>query len=880
MLLQTLNPANSQSGPDSDPGSPGCPCGSLRPQFLAFLISVTALPTFTHAADPPTYNRDIRPILAEHCFPCHGSDNRSRQADLRLDLPSAVQQPAASGLPTIVPGQPALSELIRRLTTPDPALRMPPAETQRTLTASQIEMLRKWVAEGAAYEAHWALIPPRRPDSPDSNAQSPIDFFVTERLHAAGFTQSPPADPRTLIRRVTLDLTGLPPSREQLASVGSDPDPSTCTSYVDQLLASPHFGEHWARWWLDLAHYGDSDGYLQDFLRPVAWRYRQWVIDSLNNDKPFDQFIVEQIAGDLLPNASVDQQMGTGFLRNTLSNREGGADLEEFRVRQVLDRTSTVGTTFLALTIGCAQCHDHKYDPISQREFYQLYAFFNSADEANINAPLPAELTAWQQALPVYNQRRAELIAPLASRLNELQQQWEQKILYTEANPGIDFSWDRTLELLGLQWGQNLGEGQLEGLAIIKTPWPARTISQQQRLQDYFLRSARNEFAPALQELNVNQLITALDQLAKDLPPVTRAPAMMQSPANRPNRIFIRGEYLQPGDAVQPDTPGLLPPLNPTVPPTRLELARWLVSPEHPLTARVAVNRVWQQLFGRGLVATSDNFGIRGELPSHPELLDWLATEFVQQNWDLKSLIRTIVLSRTYQQSSHARPDLQNADPSNQLLGRQERVRLPAESIRDSVLAVSGLLNPEIGGPSVKPPQPESVSREAYANKWEASTGADRYRRGIYTFLQRTTPFAQFVTFDMPDNSHTCTRRERSNTPLQALTLLNDPVFVEAAAALATRITSAADSGDPAASHPPADDAARLTLLFELTLARRPAPQERARLLQYFNLQQQIFAADPAAATLLVPNAPSPDFAAWTAVASVMLNLDEFLNRQ
>ena len=374
--------------------------------------------------------------------------------------------------------------------------------------------------------------------------------------------------------------------------------------------------------------------------------------------------------------------------------------------------------------------------------------------------------------------------APLAA----LQKAWEQKILYTETHPGEDFAWDRTLELLGLQWGQNLGEGQLEGLGIIKIPTAERTTDQQQRLQDYFLRAAPAEYSDKLTELKINEVVSKLDALAKTVPPVTRAPAMIKSPANRPNYIFVRGEYLRRGDDVSPGTPASLPPLDTKAEADRLTLARWLVSPEHPLTARVAVNRLWQELFGRGLVATSGNFGVRGDRPSHPELLDWLAVEFMQQGWSVKNILRTMVLSETYQQSSSARPELDSLDPQNKLVARQVRLRLSGEAVRDSALAVSGLLNRTIGGPSVKPPQPESVSKEGYANSWEPSLGADRYRRGLYTFIQRTSPFAQFVTFDLPDTSRSCTHRERSNTPLQALNLLNDPNFFEAAQALALRI--------------------------------------------------------------------------------------------
>jgi hypothetical protein len=635
------------------------------------------------------------------------------------------------------------------------------------------------------------------------------------------------------------------------------------------LLGSEHFGERWARWWLDLAHYGDSDGYLQDFLRPVAWRYRQWVVDAFNNDLPFDQFTIQQLAGDLLSNATITQKMGTGFLRNTLSNREGGADLEEYRVNQVLDRTAMLGTTWLGLTIACAQCHDHKFDAISQREFYQLYAFFNNTDEANVYAPLPGERSAWESAKKVYDRKRAELLAPVSGTLTELQTAWEQKILYTETHQGEDYAWDRTLELLGLQWGQNLGEGQLEGLAIIKTPVPDRTIDQQQRLQDYFLRSAPTEFAAKLKDLKVNELMTRLDALWKAVPATSRAPAMMKFPERRPDYVFVRGEYLRKGDEVSPGTPAALPPLNAQEEPDRLALARWLVSKEHPLTARVTVNRLWQELFGRGLVATSENFGTRGDHPSHPELLDWLAMEFMQQDWKIKSILRTIVLSATYQQSSSARPELASLDPMNRLLARQTRLRLSGEAVRDSSLAVSGLLNRTIGGPSVKPPQPASVSKEGYANTWETSPGADRYRRGLYTFLQRTSPFAQFVTFDLPDTSRSCTRRERSNTPLQALNLLNDPVFFEAGQALAVRILREA----------PGSDEGRIQHGFLLALSRYPRPNETVRLLQFLHDERSRLKSDLDVAQLYLDDRLN-DSAEWVTLASVLLNLDEFINRE
>ena len=840
-----------------------------RLRFLTLALQLVAT-CVAMGDDSLRYNRDVLPILAEHCFACHGVDSAKRAAGLRLDQREASLQKLKSGARAIVPGDWQKSEVGKRVTSQESSTRMPPIETGHTLSITERETLQRWIESGAVYESHWAYLPPRAVVPPTvAECELPIDRFIRSRLIHAGITPSPQAARATLIRRVTLDLTGLPPSALEVDAFLNDTRSDAFERVVDRLLGSEHFGERWARWWLDLAHYGDSDGYLQDFLRPVAWRYRQWVVDAFNNDLPFDQFTIQQLAGDLLPNATITQKMGTGFLRNTLSNREGGADLEEYRVNQVLDRTAMLGTTWLGLTIACAQCHDHKFDAISQREFYQLYAFFNNTDETNVYAPLPGERSAWESAKKDYDRKRAELLAPVSGTLTELQTAWEQKILYTETHQGEDFAWDRTLELLGLQWGQNLGEGQLEGLAIIKTPVADRTIDQQQRLQDYFLRSAPTEFAAKLKDLKVNDLMTRLDALWKAVPATSRAPAMMKFPGRRPDYVFVRGEYLRKGDEVSPGTPAALPPLNAREEPDRQARARWLVSKEQPLTARVTVNRLWQELFGRGLVATSENFGTRGDHPSHPELLDWLAMEFMQQDWKIKSILRTIVLSATYQQSSSARPELASLDPINRLLARQARLRLSGEAVRDSSLAVSGLLNRTIGGPSVKPPQPASVSKEGYANTWETSPGADRYRRGLYTFLQRTSPFAQFVTFDLPDTSRSCTRRERSNTPLQALNLLNDPVFFEAAQALAARILREA----------PGSDEGRIQHGFLLALSRYPRPNETSRLHQFLLDERSRLKSDPDVAQLHMDDRLN-DSSEWVTLASVLLNLDEFINRE
>ncbi|MEZ6060284.1 MAG: PSD1 and planctomycete cytochrome C domain-containing protein [Planctomycetaceae bacterium] len=851
------------------------PSISVRDVFVSIVLTycVAAVGRCASGQDdaPLRFNRDVLPILADHCFACHGFDAGQRKAGLRLDRQADATRTLDSGTTAIVPGDSARSELWVRLNTTDDDLRMPPAETGVTVTPAQREILRRWIDQGAEYERHWALIRPRQMEPPPVPGSShPIDRFVRARLQEEGITPSEPADRATLVRRVTLDLTGLPPSPSELDAFVADPQPDAYARVVERLLNSEHFGEHWARWWLDLAHYGDSDGYLQDFLRPVAWRYRQWVVDAFNRDLPFDQFTVQQLAGDLLPNATVTERMGTGFLRNTLSNREGGADLEEFRVKQVLDRTMTVGTTFLGLTIGCAQCHDHKFDAISQREYYQLYAFFNNADEVNFDAPLPDEAGPYADAKPEYDRKRAELLAPVAEPLAKLQADWEKKLLHTEANPGEDFAWERTLELLGLQWGQNLGEGQLEGLNIIRMPPERRTQDEQNRLLDYFLNAAPAEYSAKFAELNLNEIKAQLQALTAELPSVTRAPGMRTFPFQRSTHVFVRGDYRRHGEEVQPDTPASLPPLNVGRGADRLALARWLVSDDHPLTARVAVNRLWQELFGRGIVSTSGNFGIRGDRPSHPQLLDWLAVEFMKNGWSVKSILREIVTSQTYQQSSTARPEVDRRDPLNSLLARQVRLRLSGEGIRDSALAVSGLLSRKVGGPSVKPPQPDSVSMDGYSNSWEPSTGADRYRRGLYTFIQRTSPFAQFVTFDLPDTSLSCARRERSNTPLQALTLLNDPVFLEMARALANRVLT----------ENPGNDQERLTHAFRLVVCRPPTAQEAERLRNYLQQQRTLFAEHPDAATELLQDAPAGTDAAWIALASVLLNLDEFIHRE
>ena len=694
-------------------------------------------------------------------------------------------------------------------------------------------------------EPHWAYQPVTRPPVPQVATSvasgNPIDRFLSKRLEAEGVLATDEADRATLIRRVSLDVIGLPPTPEEVRAFVADTHPNAYERLVDRLLASPHYGEHWARPWLDLCHYADTDGYLTDQARPVAWRYRAWLVDALNEGLTFDQFTIEQLAGDLLPDASTSQKLATGFLRQTLSNREGGANPVEFRVKQVIDRTSMVGEIWMGLTVGCAQCHDHKYDAISQQEFYELYAFLDAAEEINIDAPLPNERETYEAALPEYHRQRKELLATLAADIDLLQRRWEAKILEARDNPGKDWYWDRQWELVGLVWGGGLGEGQLEGWQIVMLDPAKRSQLQKDRLLDYFLPKADTIDAEKTKELKLAELNAELQTLRNALPKVTRGPSMMQTQNPRTTFVHLAGDFRERGDDVLPNTLASLPPLKETRH-DRLALARWLVSPEHPLTSRVAVNRMWQQLFGRGIVATAGDFGVRGTPPTDPELLDWLASEFLRTGWDVKSIQRLIVTSAMYRQS------------------KLKPVRLSAEQIRDAALLTSGLWDSRVGGPSVRPPQPASVTEEGYGNTWEASEGGDRYRRGLYTWMQRTSPFAMHITFDAPNPNHICTRRDRSNTPLQALTLLNDPVFHEAATALASRVVRDVDG----------DDQQRITHAFRLCLARDPKPEELAVL---SGLLQQLRADSEQGAQAA---ATDP---AWTVLCSVLFNLHEFVTR-
>lgn len=853
------------------------------------LIICFGLHASSYGAEPVRFNNDVLPILAEHCFSCHGFDKEARQADLRLDRRDEAEHVLRHSSSKVSP-------LLKRISSHAEDQRMPPLSTGKSLSDRQVEILQRWIEQGASYEMHWAWLPARKTPIASRGAHCAIDSYilqgiVAKRPELTGL--SPAAERAAQLRRITFDLTGLPPTKDEVVNYMQDDRPDAYERHVDRLFATPRFGERWARWWLDLAHYADSDGYLQDFLRPHAWRYRDWVIDSFNADKGFDSFTIEQLAGDLLADdvehnspekrdalsaqISRELRIATGFLRNTLSNREGGADLEEYRVRQVVDRTNTVATTWLGLTMGCAECHDHKFDPITQREFYRFYALFNNIDEVNINAQDIDQVD--QQAIEQFYSWRTETLSKVRDELDRLLTGWENKLVWTERNPGADHRWDRHLEILGLIWGQGEGEGQLEGLNIIKTPRNLRSRDQQARLEEYFFQRGSPIDPEKFKTLGLEGLGSTIDKRRATLPKVARAQTIETARRHRPTHLHTRGDFRRPAEKLEPDVPGFLKQKELNVD-DRLQFARWLVSQDQPLTARVTVNRLWQELFGRGLVATSENLGIRGSPPTHAELLDHLAVEFMTGEWSIKSILRSLVLSDTYRQTSNTQSKHQQFDRQNLCFARQTRMRLSAEGVRDMTLATSGLLERRIGGPANRPPQPDSVAMEGFDNKWTADTGADRYRRGLYTFLQRTSPFAQSITFDLPETSRTCTRRERSNTPLQALTLLNDPVMMEAAIHLAFELGPSSKSSS--------SDEDRISDLILRVIGRSATNSEKAKLTQHLNQQRVFFSEEPASARELLEVSAirqTRDFepvetAAWAMTISVVMNLDEAITRQ
>jgi hypothetical protein len=726
--------------------------------MFGFLLAV-----FSSSARATDYARDVQSIFLQHCLKCHGPEKQKN--GYRLDEKLTAFRGGDSGKIAIVISNSAASALFQRIITTNTDEMMPPKGER--LSPSQIATVRTWIDSGASWPAglstlnsqpttrstHWSFQAVSRPALRRvRNAgwtRNPIDTFILARLERERIKPSPEADHATLVRRVSLDLLGLPPTVEQVDAFASDKRSDAYERLVDSLLASPHFGERWGRHWLDLARYADSAGYQIDRVRSGAYLYRDWVVNSFNHDQPFDQFTIEQIAGDLLPNATMEQKIATGFHRMTLSNFEDGVDQVEFDCKAKVDRVATTGTAWLGLTIGCAECHSHKYDPISQREFYQLYAFFDAADELDVAAPKPAE-----QAM----------------------------LLVAKTNAPKTFVHVR---------GDFLNRGEQIEPGVLKV------------LNSLDARNTRCNEAPSSQSGIHQSLATS------------------------------------------------------TATPDRLDLALWIVSPDNPLTARVAVNRIWQHLFGRGVVNTPEDFGTRGEPPSHPELLDWLASEFQRNGWSRKQVIRLIVTSAAYRQSSHARPDLLQHDPQNILLARQNRFRVESEIVRDLFLGASGLLNRDIGGPSIYPPIPADVKAAGYGvgGEWIETKAPEKYRRGLYVVNRRTVPYPVAMTFDQSNPNECTVRREYSNTPLQPLALLNNPVFAECADAFAKRLASVGETNHE-----------KIEFGFRVCFGRKPARPELNRLEQLFRDEQN--------------NARATDDQAWRGVAEVLLNLDEFLTRE
>ncbi len=761
------------------------------------------------------FARDIQPILASNCFVCHGPDEKNRKAGLRLDVRDVAIKALRSGAQAIVPGDAKASELVTRIFSSHDD-RMPPIKSKLTLKQPQKDLIKRWIEEGAEYQGHWAFIAPQRPAMPITKAKgwakNALDHFVLARIEAEGLQPSAEADRYALARRASLDLTGLPPTIDMVDRFVKDQSPDAYEKYVERLFELPSYGEHWAHNWLDLARYADSNGYATDNLRTI-WKYRDWVIDAINVNKPFDQFTIEQIAGDLLPKASTDEILATAFHRNTLTNDEGGTSDEEFRAAAVVDRVNTTMQVWMGVTMMCAQCHTHKYDPISQEEYFRMYAIFNQTEDADRsdNSPL--------LAMPTPEQQKQK--AKLEGEITALDKQLKQ--------PGQD----------------------------------AKKLDTQSPE-----RKRRDQLTALRKQLSALQPLTT---------PIMRE---LSEGKKRVTRIHIRGNFLDEGKQVSPGVPAAFHPLSPGEPANRLAVARWLVDAKNPLTARVTVNRYWEQVFGAGLVETPEDFGNRGKLPTHPELLDWLASELVAQKWDVKKFLRMLVTSATYRQSSRVTPELIQRDPGNRFFARGPRHRGSAEIIRDQALFVGGLLSPKMHGPPVRPPCPKLGLTAAFGSRtdWEDSTGEDKHRRALYTQWRRTTPYPSMITFDAPSRNVCSVKRARTNTPLQALVTLNDPVYVEAAQGLARRMVKEGGT----------TPAARATYGFRLCLARPPRDTELNRLVGLYRQAREKFASNrnEAVAMATDPLGPLPqgmdpvDLAAWTVVGNVLLNLDEMFAKR
>ncbi|MDX2249386.1 MAG: DUF1549 domain-containing protein [Bacteroidia bacterium] len=889
------------------------------------LLTILVGGFFLGRKDKVDFNTEIRPILNGKCMRCHGGVKR--QGGLSLLFRSEALEGGESGNPAIVPGSPQKSEMIARIHHHDPEERMP--LEMEPLSEEEIALITRWIKEGAEWTDHWAYVVPQMPKipsvSPKKGAKNPVDNFVFARLEKEGLSPAPEADRATLLRRLSLDLTGLPPTMEEVEAFSSDVSPEAYEKVVDRLLASPHFGERWAAMWLDLARYADSQGYEKDPYRSI-WKYRDWVIRAFNENKPFDQFTREQLAGDLLPNATADQLIATAFHRNTMNNTEGGTEDQEYRTAAVIDRVNTTWTVWQGTTMECVQCHSHPYDPFRQEDYYRFMAFFNNTQDADLDTEFPTLETfsakndsAIREIIGWINKKYAhgsidttlDLISQIKTAIRPRLLPWD-----CDDYNDVEINWDKSadnwarlpknipyksfflkyndIDLSGLnsfsfRYTCAGDKGKLEvrmddpkgpivaeinlkatrnGPATIKTPKTAG-----EGIHDIYLSLVNTHAEQSdpdgnlrLYETVLNyegvpapnpQLIAWQDSLLRLRRKAEQTPIIRSRTENnlRKTHVFTRGNWLAPTDEVSAAMPGSLPQLSPDAPNSRLTAADWLVSPENPLTARVTVNRFWEQLFGRGIVETLEDFGTQGIPPSHPELLDWLALHFSEElKWDIKALLKTLVMSATYRQSSKVSEEVLAYDPQNRLFSRGPRIRLTAEQMRDQALAVSGLLSEKMYGKPVMPQQPEGFWQVVYSGEqWITSEGEDRYRRAIYTQWRRTSPYPSMTTFDSPSREFCVSRRIPTNTPLQALVTLNDPVYVEAATAFAQRM--AEEGGE--------NTEEQIRTGYKLALLQEPGPVAQETLVELYKAAEKEAQISP-----------------LTVVANAILNLDSFIMKE
>jgi hypothetical protein len=820
---------------------------------------VVALPAFAAKVD---YNEDVRPILSENCFYCHGPDGNKRKAKLRLDVREDALKHKA-----FVPGDAEASELIKRLASTDSDEVMPPPDSHRTLTATQKEILKRWIAEGAEYKEHWAFVTPVRPALPGNGEKHPVDAFVVAKLAQAGLTLSPEAPKATLLRRLSLDLTGLPPTPEETAAFLADQSPDAYDKQVDRLMASPHYGERMALPWLDASRYADSNGFQQDG-DTFQWVWRDWLVKNLNADKPFDRLSTEMLAGDLLPGAGLEEKIATAFNRNHILNGEGGNIAEEQRFVSLFDRVESTTTTWLGLTVACAQCHDHKYDPIKQKDYYQWLDAFNQVKERGTPSGGPTQTGGRSR----FRLDGAVVEAPSPEQAAELAKLQANFDLLNK-----DFFAHQAKAFETWLAKPTKDKGMLpKELEALLAPDKKRTAAETKKLREHYNKNVfaedRKKIA-ALKELDRAKQL--LDGYRGDILPRVM---VMSDEQRRDTHILDRGAYLSKKEKVTFDAPGFLPPLTKDAPKNRLGLAQWLFRPEHPLTARVQVNRQWQ-LFGFGIVRTSEDLGVQSDRPTHQELLDWLSVEFRESGWKTKALQRLIVTSKTYRQSSRVTKEHLQKDPENRLLAHAPRLRLPSLILRDVALSASGLLAPKVGGAPVYPYLPDSPWESLAITKerdftYPQSKGADLYRRSLYTFWRRT--IAPVNMFDSSARQTCRVRTAVTSSPLHALTMLNDPTWVEAARVLAQRVTKEQST-----------DEARLARAFALVLGREPSGAEPALLAKMLAHQRAVYAADAKAADALLAIGesqrdaaiPATEHAALTATCLALYNLDAAVTR-